>query len=70
MTFVAISALLVVTDVPGITSSSLLDLPSQDPSANVMLFLGRDANQFSIRYPTPRTVRTRYPALPSLLQSR
>jgi len=27
---------------PDITSSSLLDLPSQDPSANVVVFLGRD----------------------------
>ncbi len=27
---------------PCITSSSLLDLPSQDPSANVMVLMGRD----------------------------
>jgi hypothetical protein len=33
---------------PCITSSSLLDLPSQDPSANVMLFLGRDTGALVI----------------------
>ncbi len=30
---------------PGITSSSLLDLPSQAPSANVMVFMERDTGQ-------------------------
>jgi len=29
---------------PCITSSSLLDLPSQAPSANVMVFMGRDTS--------------------------
>ena len=33
---------------PCITSSSLLDLPSQDPSANVMVFLGRDTRGLEI----------------------
>ncbi len=31
---------------PGITSSSRLDLPSQAPSANVMVFMERDTVQF------------------------
>jgi len=38
----AISLSLVVADVPDIASSSLLDLASQAPSANVMVFMGRD----------------------------
>ncbi len=42
MTFVAISVSLAVADVPDIASSSFLDLASQAPSANVMVFLGRD----------------------------
>jgi len=33
---------LVVADVPASTSSSLLHLPSQAPSANVMAFMGQD----------------------------
>jgi len=32
---------------PCITSSSLLDLPSQDPSANVMEFLGGDTTSLA-----------------------
>ena len=33
---------------PCITSSSLLDLPSQAPSANVMVFMGRDTTLVSL----------------------
>jgi len=33
---------------PCITSSSLLDLPSQDPAANAMVFLGRDTTSLEL----------------------
>jgi len=58
---------------PCITSSSLLDLPSQDPSANVMLFLGRDtmsekpgASSTSRRRDPQSGHRTRSPFLPAI----
>jgi len=48
---------------PCITSSSLLDLPSQNPSANIMVFMGRDTNPdyASILYCTDEIIRRAAP---------
>ncbi len=42
---------------PCITSSSLLDLPSQAPSANVMVFIGRDTSSDNSVFLKTRTVQ-------------